>query len=127
MWAEILEELPQLFPSTPTPEDRAVDLAIPNPFADESAFMRHSSLERRRASIPEDGAVCGYIKFRIRVAQQPISSYGRFQSSTNNRDKHPQKAPGFPFDSVPNLPPGFGRGVKLDAIDEKLCKFCELL
>lgn len=119
-----MEQLPQLFPSTPTREDHAVDTALPNPFADESASIRYSSLERRCSSIPTDGAVCGYVKFRIRVVQSS-SSYRRFHSSTNNRDKCAQQATGSPFDIVPKLPRDFERVVKLDSLDAKLHKFCE--
>jgi hypothetical protein len=120
----LLDRLPELFPSVPALESRVVDFAIPNPFAYESETPRHASLEKRRASKPGDVAVNGYIKFRLRAVSQSTSTHGQLQIP-QPAPKFRQQFPRTPFERVPVLPPHFGRGIKLDSMDEKLLKFCK--
>jgi hypothetical protein len=115
-----------LYPDVPSLEERFVDLTLDNPYS-ENAIVRHKTL-RKALAMPEDGAVNGYIKFRIRNADLDERSTKRAKSlvgglSVPSRDtSSPSQSP---FSNIPYLPPDFGRGVKLDEVDSKLLKFCK--
>ncbi|KAE9378263.1 hypothetical protein N431DRAFT_461797 [Stipitochalara longipes BDJ] len=120
----IWQLFPELFPSVPLPENRIVDVSISNPFL-EDAVVRHPTL-RPQQSIPEDGALNGYIKIRFRFSRDDAASHSRAQNTAygqsslgvHHKDRHV-----IPEEYVPSLPPNFGRGFQLDSMDSKLLKF----
>lgn len=105
-------QFPELFPSLPAAEDRLVNLAIPNPFLEGSA-NRHAFL-RPSKTLPEDGAVDGYVKFRIRFTREDTRSHPRAQRTVfslsslavHHRNRYP-----IGEQNVPSLPPDFGRSL----------------
>jgi hypothetical protein len=120
-------QFPELYPSVPDIENRMVDLHLENPFLEDSE-VRHPVL-RTNHTLPEDGAVNGYIKFRIRFSEEnntgcrPRAQNATFGQSTlavHHRNYHPVVG-----DHVPYVPPDFGKGSKLDSMDGKLMKFCK--
>lgn len=127
----LMTELPELFPDIPALTDRFVNLGLANPYADNGP-IRHAKI-RDMAMLPEDGGVNGYIKFRLRMAD--VESDANMQKKTvfdQNRQLGKQiqgetnPAPfGLDRQQIPNLPPDFGRGLKLDKVDGKLLKFCK--
>lgn len=122
-------EFPDLFPSLPDLESRIVNLHLENPFLEGSA-VRHPALKTNH-TLPEDGAVNGYIKFRIRFSAeddtshrpqaQKATAFGQSTPAVHHRSHHPIVG-----DHVPCVPPDFGKGCKLDNMDSKLMKFCKL-
>lgn len=120
----VFSQMPELFPSVPSIESRVVDTSMPNPFVSDVGKPRHPTLERRKA-VSKDGAVCGYIKFRIRSIPSSTTTRGRLQRPNDEAAKPQRIFPDFLVERIPNLPPDFGRGIKLDSMDEKLLKFCK--
>lgn len=120
-------KMPELFPSVPSIEDRLVNLSLENPFAEYVSRPRHLSLEKRKSATVKQ-AVNGYIKIRLRpnpgsVAMRSSQSQVRSLGSMNSISNYTNFCP---LERIPALPPGFGRGIKLDAIDDKTLKFCTL-
>lgn len=120
----VFSQMPELFPSVPSIESRVVDTSLPNPFTSDIGKPRHPTLERRKA-LSKDGAVCGYIKFRIRSIPSSTTTRGRLQPTNDEAPKQQRIFPNLLVERISNLPPDFGRGVKLDSMDEKLLKFCK--
>ncbi|KAH0559375.1 hypothetical protein GP486_004109 [Trichoglossum hirsutum] len=122
----LFNKFPVQFASVPLLENRQVDLSTPNPFADGS-IVRHPHLRQMTKTLPEDGAVNGYIKFRLRLSHDEDESSETPQSRSFNQRSmavHHRHMPDLPGNNnVPPLPPHFGRGCKLDSIDNKLFKF----
>lgn len=121
---------PELFPSLPVPEERCVNITIPNPFIEDSV-ARYSCENRVTFTMPEDGAVNGYIKFRLRMTDSSDeshkpkhSTFGQSSMAVHHRNMPERDIPG---NNVPYLPPDFGRESKLDGTDIKLLKFCQFL
>ena len=125
------EAFPEFYPVVPSPDDRSVNLNIPNPFPRDGE-ARHSKLREKKSAMFADGAVNGLIKFHMG------STHGVDQGSVDAPSNqlagkqmaiHHRRNPNFrPHNGVPPLPPGFGRDgkLKLDQTDTKLLTFCEL-
>jgi hypothetical protein len=128
----LVEHFPELYPFVPSADERVVDLSIPNPFAEDS-LNRHPTVRQSTVKLPDDGAVSGYIKFRLRVSDgdgdsvmAPRRNIFAQKSIENSMGVHHRQMPELPgTNNVPSLPPDFGRGCKLDNTDNKLLKFCE--
>lgn len=118
-----------MFPSSavglPIRGSKKASLDLANPFSDGLA-IRHPKL-RETTDLPQGGGVNGYVKFRLRAADfdgsAPPMSHNVFNKTTLG--VHHRTVPENPFQSIPLLPPDFGKGLKLDAMDSKLLKFCE--
>ena len=121
---DVFTQMPELFPSVPSYESRVVDTTLPNPLSSDIGKPRHPTLERRKA-LSKSGAVCGYIKFRIRSLPNANTTRGRLQPTSDEAPVQHRVFPNLLIERVPNLPPDFGRGIKLDSMDEKLLKFCK--
>lgn len=120
----------------PAREGQTFSLNLRNPFVTNEA-NRHPGL-KRTALIPEDGAVNGYIKFRLRMSDvedhnppalgkgKGLASLANSQPSNLMRQpaQHMQHNPNASPIDIPYLPPNFGRRLKLDDTDNKLLKFC---
>ncbi|KFY16397.1 hypothetical protein V492_01382 [Pseudogymnoascus sp. VKM F-4246] len=124
----LAKALPELFPTVPLIEDRLVNLSISNPFAD-NVPVRHPGLKATSFQL-EDGAVNGYIKFRLRIADVEDQRGANAKKNifaprlAPSRDNRSLPIPlTLPGDIVPYLPPDFGRGLKFDQTDAKLLKF----
>jgi len=126
--ADVLAKFfPYLWPSLPSLEDRRLELDVVNPYID-NAINHHRTLRAAVASIPEDGAINGYIKFRLRMSD--------FESDHSNDPRrnifgqqafgmHHRQVPGTVSTvNIPSLPPDFGRGCKLNPTDRNLLTFC---
>lgn len=116
-----------LYPDLPSLEDRFIDLTLENPY-EQNETARHVSL-RPQMSEPLEGAVNGYIKFRILNAdfgdQNKHGARGLFRGNLPGMPRQPTIMDKMPLlANIPLLPPDFGKGVKLDAVDNKLLKFC---
>lgn len=117
-----------LRPSLPLLEDRIVNLRLDNPY-DDNGESRHKTL-REEVFQPQNGAVNGYIKFRILDADlsdrnNRAGLLGQAALGLHRRRKFQDSEAEGPFSHVPRLPPDFGRGLKLNQTDSKLLKFCE--
>jgi hypothetical protein len=135
--AWLAQALPELYPSIPAKEGQKFSLSLSNPFATNGS-NRHPRL-KSTAFLPEDGAVNGYIKFRLRMSdvedhRSPVLGKGKgITFLANSQPKHrtqlsPQRVPhgsGAPPIDIQYLPPNFGRRLKLDDTDNKLLKFCK--
>ncbi len=101
--------------------------------------MSRNPCLKSTAFLPEDGAVNGYIKFRLRmcdVEDHKSGVLGKGKSFLANPQpkscpqqqthltEHKVKGP---LIDVPYLPPNFGRRLKLDNTDNKLLKFCKCI
>jgi hypothetical protein len=121
-------------PDLPTLEDRVVNLSLENPF-ESVAEKRHPSL-RKLMSLPKDGAVNGYIKFRLwrhgledDEPSKKLGLSGRQRLPVQDEQAEKPKPrlsiiPALNVEHVPPLPPDFGRGMTLDSMDRKLLDFC---
>lgn len=74
---------------------------------------------------PVDGAINGLVKFRIQFKQDKAPGRRSRMNWTSNENRQSTPEPDPFLNPTPNLPPDFGRGVKLDATDAKLMKFCK--
>lgn len=132
----VFEHVPQLWPSIPVPEDRVVEVHMPNPFFDEHATNHHPALRPGRSAIPADGHVNGLIKFRLRQPEERNAFAETLtETTTENRLKNApfrsvavhHRAACITHDgNVQPLPPKFGRIAGLGPTDEKLLTFCML-
>jgi hypothetical protein len=119
----------------PSKDGQTFSLNLCNPFTTNET-NRHPRL-KSTALLPEDGAVNGYIKFRLRMSdvedhKSPILGKGKGMAFLAN--SHPTSRPQQSFQNTQNmkapsndiqyLPPNFGRRLKLDDTDNKLLKFC---
>jgi hypothetical protein len=119
----------EILPSVPPKENCRVDLNIPNPFAEDSA-NRHPYIGRTRIKLPQDSTIDGYIKVRFWNSDNRPASVlppNRRASRRNVLAVHHRSLPHVPSGkaNIPRLLPDFGRGLKLDELDNKLFKFCE--
>ena len=120
-----------IFPALPSAAHRQISPNTDNPFAVD-AQCRHGSL---RTDFSDSKAVeaNGYIKICL---QPPTSGIDGGPIATN-RFYHPEiekrnrqttlqhgQIPSSILPYLPQLPPNFGRGMKLDDIDQKLLTFC---
>ena len=134
--AWLAQALPELYPSIPSKEGQRFSLSLSNPFA-ANGSNRHPRL-KSTAFLPEDGAVNGYIKFRLRMSdiedhRSPVLGKGKGMTFLANSQpkyrpqlspQHMQQNSGAPPNDIQYLPPNFGRRLKLDDTDNKLLKFC---
>lgn len=133
----LAQAMPELYPSIPSKEGQSFSLSLSNPFA-ANGSNRHPRL-KSTAFLPEDGAVNGYIKFRLRMSdvedhRSPVLGKGKgitFLGNSQPRHRtqlspqHMQQNSGAPPNDIQYLPPNFGRRLKLDDTDNKLLKFCK--
>lgn len=134
--AWLAQALPELYPSVPSRGEQTFSLNLFNPFTINET-NRHPSL-KTTALIPQDGAVNGYIKFRLRTSdvedqRSPILGKGKGMAilansfPTNRPQELPQEmqqSPKAPPMYIQYLPPNFGWRLNLDEVDTKLMKFC---
>jgi hypothetical protein len=117
----------EVIPTLPS-RDRQVYTKLSHPFT-EVSLVRHATVKPAPSEVPQDGAVDGYVKFRI----LPGGDKGRPQAirQRNNGLRpmgvHHRTMPGMASNHIPGLPPGFGTNFTLDAMDSKLMKFCKCL
>lgn len=74
---------------------------------------------------PVDGAINGLVKFRIQFKQNKAPGQRSRMNWASNENHQSIPEPNPFLNPAPNLPPDFGRGVKLDATDAMLMKFCK--
>jgi hypothetical protein len=120
----LLDVFPEESLRLPRAADQHPTLNFENPYLD-GIVKRHPTLRKSSYSQDPEG-VNGYIKFRLQAADfdndtGPASR--RFQQPTLG--KHHRSPLLAPPDSVPKLPLGFGKGLKLDKMDSKLLTFCK--
>ncbi|CAG5153244.1 uncharacterized protein ALTATR162_LOCUS3096 [Alternaria atra] len=118
----LLDVFPEESLRLPRAADQHPTLNFENPYLD-GIVKRHPTLRKSSYSQDPEG-VNGYIKFRLQAADfdndtGPASR--RFQQPTLG--KHHRSPLLAPPDSVPKLPLGFGKGLKLDKMDSKLLTF----
>lgn len=128
--SDFQEWLPYVFPDQPIPlpsiQTRTVNSSLPNPFEDDQP--RFPSL-RTANDLPEHGGVNGYIKFRMRATRVEKSSgmIGRGSAfSKNSSFSTNDNIFLLPGEAIPKLPPNFGRGLRLDNLDNTIMQFCML-
>lgn len=120
------DTFPDLTPTIPDLSDRVLDRDVSNPF-DTPDSVIHPRLRKRAQTafdlVAGSITVNGLVKFRLRLKNEKPRSPTQKERWT----RVPQEAQGAtvnPFlHPVLNLPPDFGRGMKLDATDAKLLKF----
>lgn len=122
----LAKTFPDLVPSVPLLAERTLDLGVENPFAIDNLIV-HPRLRSRPVApvLRTEGAVNGLIKFRFQLKQDQRSNPRRpmYDSSTPENTERANN----PFlNPLPNLPRDFGRGMKLEATDAKLLKFCTI-
>ena len=126
----IAANFPELYPSVPSMEDRPANIEIRNPFL-EISENRHPFLRQAVSTLPKDGALDGYIKFRIRASERHGSErcprrkdvLGKRLTTLQKYHKRPELEPLEDF--IPSLPPDFDKQCKMDNTDHKLLKFCK--
>lgn len=120
------QDFPDFLPSTPSMQNRSFPYSLANPFH-HGATITHPRLRSRATTSYNavDGAINGLVKFRIQFKHDKAPSWQSRMNWTSdeNRQSTPQPSPF--LNPAPNLPPDFGRGIKLDATDAKLLKFCK--
>ena len=104
--------------------ERTLDLSVENPFAIDNVVV-HPRLRSRPIApvLRTEGAVDGLIKFRFQLKQNQ-SSNPRRPTYDNSTRETTERAHNPFLNPLPNLPRDFGRGMKLEATDAKLLKFC---
>ncbi|KAJ9501519.1 hypothetical protein H2202_003313 [Exophiala xenobiotica] len=124
--SSVLEELwPGSAPSLPSPLDRVVDLAIPNPFimGDLSEIPEHPRLTSifDPVVVPKQVRVNGLVKFHLQFndPNMPQSTKQVLTKYRKEYNDHLKTKVG----EVSYLPPDFGRGLNLEAMDQRLFKF----
>lgn len=127
---EALRELfPELFPQSPSIENRQSFRAMENPFLENQAAVTERYSCPRRARRLDTGVVNGYLKFVVRSKDHNDSGdipHGAM-SMPNDTAVHHRNVyvPNFrPEDNVARLPQGFGSNAKIDATDRKILRFC---
>lgn len=121
--------LPGLVPPLPSIEDRQVDVTIANPFSG-NADSRYAWKRQAVFSTAEDGAVNGYIKFRLRlndVADDTPTRKRNPFARVSTMEVHQRALPDQRGNSVTYLPPDFGKESRLQGDDNKLMRFCKSL
>lgn len=117
-----------LFPTLPLKVNRQVDLGLLNPFA------KHAKERQGKPRVPiirtntgeVNGEINGYIK--IRIQSRAFEEIKRPQNLFHHsRTVQPASLEHklLPREIIPLLPPDFGRGLGLDADDNKLFTFCK--
>jgi hypothetical protein len=113
----------------PLKENRLVDLSLQNPFTD-NATEHLPYLRPSATKLPQDGAVNGYIKFRLIKSNfqehQPRNKYRQVPLNHQDTVMHRRPIPNpHKVKNIVKLPPDFSLGCKLDGGDHKLLKFCK--
>ncbi len=126
--SSVLEELwPGSAPSLPSPLDRVVELAIPNPFimGDLSEIPDHPRLTSifDPVVIPKQVRVNGLVKFHLQF-NDPNMPQSMKQVLTKYRKEYNDQLK-TKVGEVSYLPPDFGRGLNLNSMDQRLFKFCK--
>jgi hypothetical protein len=114
-------------PSLPLLEERPVPYDILNPFRPESnQKIIHPRLRTRAISLfnTADRAINGLVKFRLHVKNDHSENFKSRQNWLADAATTRQHLDNPFLHPAPNLPPDFGRGIKMDATDAKLLKFC---
>ena len=124
------DQFPDFVPSISPLSEHKYPFGLQNPFENNGTII-HPRLEagsKPQAPLVQSGAVNGLVKFRMlrkerdsqRSAQSQLQ-HRMDEAEDRARAEHPFLRP------LPNLPADFGRGLKLDATDAFLFKFCTLL
>ncbi|KAK7413675.1 hypothetical protein QQX98_007457 [Neonectria punicea] len=123
------ELLPELFPQSPSLENRQAFHAIENPFFDNHTAIteRHPALKVARR-VNNGAVVNGYLKFVVRS-----NNYNETGDCTANQARYTGVSHRYTCvhgsargNRVARSPPGFGSNAKIDADDQKILKFYTL-
>jgi hypothetical protein len=114
-----------MIPKLPS-RDRQVYTTLSHPFT-EVSLGRHATIKPEPSEVPQNGAVDGYVKFRILPGGDNVRPQETRQKNAGLRSMgvHHRTVPGITSNHIPGLPPGFGKNFTFDAMDSKLMKFCK--
>lgn len=118
---------PDLGPTLPSISQRTLPLGLDNPFH-ATYNITHPRLRARAKScfaISTKEGVNGLVKFRLRPRKE-TGEYGLRQRFSTKQIHNADPSSSMALAPPTNLPPDFGRGLKLNATDAKLFKFYEI-
>lgn len=124
------DQFPDFVPSTPPLSEHKYPFGVQNPFETDGTII-HPRLEagsKPQAPLVQSGAVNGLVKFRMLQKERESQRTAQSQLQHRMEEAEDRARADHPFlRPLPNLPADFGRGLKLDATDAFLFKFCTSL